>query len=84
VLFFKPALGLHPGDELAGVELRLEFVENRRIDVSRGAFLGTGLVTLEQGIKPAFSYCRQPAEEMTAGDAAKIGNLRGSVFPPWR
>ena len=82
MFLFEPPLSLHSGDELAGIELRLKFVENRRIDASWRTLLGTGFVTLEKGFEPARPYRRQPAEKVSAGDAAKIGDLRGSVFSP--
>jgi hypothetical protein len=47
VLFFEPTLGLDSGDEFAGVELRLKFVEDCRGDASWRTLFGTGLVTHE-------------------------------------
>ena len=80
--FFEPPLGLHAGGELAGIELRLEFVENRRVNVSWRTLFGTGFVTRKQGFEPARPDRRQPPEKVAAGDAAKVGNLRGTVFTP--
>ena len=82
MLFFEPPPGVDCGDEFAGVELCLEFVDDRRGDISWRAALGTGLVTLEQGLKASFPNGRQPTEQMTAGNAAIIGDLRGCVLSP--
>jgi hypothetical protein len=80
VRLFLPPLGLDSGEEFAGIQLRLEFVEDLRGDASWRTLPGTGFLTREQGFETSFPHCRQPAEKVTSGNAAKISDLSGSML----
>jgi hypothetical protein len=72
---------LDSGEEFAGIQLRLEFVCGPlRGDASWRTLPGTGFLTREQGFETSFPHCRQPAEKVTSGNAAKISDLSGSML----
>src|SRR5215213_10491777 len=78
----EPALRIDGGNEFIGSELGLQLGKNFGRDSPTTAFLGTGLVTREEGIDAALAHGFDPLEKVTPRHTAQIGDLsRGGLSP---